>query len=118
MLSHPESRTLLGKWLRSCPSEDFFNRCLALLAEFDIPLEDPRVVLRKGTPAAAITEHVRKIDADCVIMGTLARKGILGLLIGNTAEQVLDSITCSVLTLKPEGFVTPVSESLLLSRSG
>lgn len=43
-------------------------------------------------------------------MGTLARGGITGLLMGNTAEQVLDSIQqSSVLTLKPEGFVTPVN---------
>ena len=32
----------------------------------------------------------------------------LPLLIGNTAENVLNQVNCSVLTVKPEGFVTPV----------
>ncbi|MEA2079293.1 MAG: universal stress protein, UspA, partial [Pseudomonadota bacterium] len=32
-----------------------------------------------------------------------------GFLIGNTAEEVLNQVDCSVLTLKPEGFVTPVT---------
>ena len=42
-------------------------------------------------------------------MGTLARSGIAGLLIGNTAENVLSAIDASVLTVKPADFVTPVT---------
>jgi nucleotide-binding universal stress UspA family protein len=42
-------------------------------------------------------------------MGTVARTGIPGLIIGNTAEAILDQITCSVLAAKPPGFVTPVT---------
>ena len=30
------------------------------------------------------------------------------LIIGNTAEEVLNQVDCSVLTVKPEGFVSPV----------
>jgi nucleotide-binding universal stress UspA family protein len=29
--------------------------------------------------------------------------------IGNTAEEVLNSVNCSVLTVKPDGFKTPVT---------
>jgi nucleotide-binding universal stress UspA family protein len=86
-----------------------------LLEEFDIPLGDSRVVMRRGQPAATIAELVKEVSADCVIMGTLSRSGIAGLLIGNTAEEVLDSIGCSILTLKPKDFVSPVSEALLVS---
>jgi nucleotide-binding universal stress UspA family protein len=42
-------------------------------------------------------------------MGTVARTGIPGLLIGNTAEGVLNQVDCSLLALKPEGFVSPVA---------
>jgi nucleotide-binding universal stress UspA family protein len=42
-------------------------------------------------------------------MGTVARGGIAGLLIGNTAERMLRKLPCSVLAVKPEGFVCPVS---------
>jgi len=43
-----------------------------------------------------------------LVMGTLARTGITGLFIGNTAETILNHITCSVLTVKAKGFVSPV----------
>lgn len=35
--------------------------------------------------------------------------GVGGFLIGNTAEEVLNQVDCPVLTVKPEGFVTPVT---------
>jgi nucleotide-binding universal stress UspA family protein len=41
-------------------------------------------------------------------MGTVSRTGVAGLLIGNTAEKVLNQVGCSVLTVKPDGFITPV----------
>jgi len=46
---------------------------------------------------------------DLIVMGTLARAGVEGLLIGNTAEKILSRIDCSVLALKPEGFVSPIT---------
>jgi nucleotide-binding universal stress UspA family protein len=41
-------------------------------------------------------------------MGTVARTGIKGLLIGNTAERVLQRLRVSVLATKPAGFTSPV----------
>jgi nucleotide-binding universal stress UspA family protein len=46
---------------------------------------------------------------DLLVMGTVCRTGIAGFLIGNTAEEVLNQVDCSVLTVKPEGFETPVT---------
>jgi nucleotide-binding universal stress UspA family protein len=45
---------------------------------------------------------------DLIVMGTVGRSGISGLFIGNTAEKVLQKVDCSVLAVKPEGFVSPV----------
>ena len=42
-------------------------------------------------------------------MGTVCRTGVAGFFIGNTAEKVLSEVNCSVLTIKPEGFATPVT---------
>lgn len=42
---------------------------------------------------------------DLVIMGTLARSGLKGIVIGNTAESVLGALNCPVLRVKPIGFV-------------
>jgi nucleotide-binding universal stress UspA family protein len=41
-------------------------------------------------------------------MGTVARTGVMGLIMGNTAERVLQKLRCSVLALKPAGFQCPV----------
>jgi nucleotide-binding universal stress UspA family protein len=37
-------------------------------------------------------------------MGTISRTGFPGVTIGNTAETILQSVTCSVLAVKPDGF--------------
>lgn len=68
----------------------------------------PRFHLRRGMPATAIPETARELRADVVLMGTVARTGIAGLFIGNTAEAVLEQLTCSVLAVRPVGFVSPV----------
>lgn len=65
-------------------------------------------VLRRGEPHHVIPEFVVSECIDVLVMGTVARGGILGMLIGNTAERVLRKLPCSVLTVKPDGFVSPV----------
>lgn len=68
-----------------------------------------RIHLIRGEAGIVIPEYVRTHDIDIVVMGTVSRTGIGGLLIGNTAEKILNQVECSVLTLKPKGFVTPVT---------
>jgi nucleotide-binding universal stress UspA family protein len=46
---------------------------------------------------------------DVVVMGTVARTGVAGLVMGNTAERVLQRLYRSVLTVKPPGFDCPVT---------
>ncbi len=66
------------------------------------------VDLLKARPAAGILGLVEKKRVDLVVMGTVQHLGAPGLFIGSTAEEVLSRIDCSVMTLKPEGFVSPV----------
>ena len=63
----------------------------------------------KGIPEKVIPAVVKERNIGVVVMGTVARTGIPGLLIGNTAEGVLNQVDCSLLALKPEGFVSPVA---------
>jgi nucleotide-binding universal stress UspA family protein len=65
--------------------------------------------LRKGQPAEVITQFVAEQKIDLITMGGVVRTGLPGLLIGNTAEAVLERISCSALTVKPPGFVSPVA---------
>ncbi len=54
-----------------------------------------------GRPRRVLVSQIEALEADVLIMGTIARSGALGLLIGNTAEDVLDRVRCSVLAIKP-----------------
>jgi nucleotide-binding universal stress UspA family protein len=68
----------------------------------------PRTHLIKGFPATEIPLLAEKLEIDLIVMGTVGRIGIPGLIIGNTAESILEQVKCSVLALKPEGFESPV----------
>ncbi len=70
---------------------------------------DPQAHLVKGLPYEQIVRLVAEQRADLLVMGTVARTGIPGFIIGNTAEAILTRAPCSVLAVKPEGFVSPVT---------
>jgi universal stress protein E len=65
--------------------------------------------LQKGEAADVIVHAATQRSVDLVIMGTVGRSGIQGLIMGNTAETVLQRLRCSVLAIKPEGFVSPAA---------
>lgn len=69
----------------------------------------PKTHLIKGLPRQEIPVLTKQIDADLIVMGTVARTGIPGFIMGNTAETILNQIDCSVLAVKPEGFRTPIT---------
>jgi nucleotide-binding universal stress UspA family protein len=62
------------------------------------------------TPTAealsAVCDAADTLDVDLVVMGTLSRRGVAGLLIGNTAERVVTRLDRSLLTIKPADFST------------
>ena len=70
---------------------------------------NPKLELLRGDPTIVIPQRVKELNADLLSIGTVSRKGLSGWLIGNTAEAILSRLDCSVVTLKPEGFVSPVS---------
>jgi nucleotide-binding universal stress UspA family protein len=64
--------------------------------------------LLKGDAEALIPALAKRKGVELIVMGTVCRTGIAGFIIGNTAENILQQVDCSVLTVKPEGFVSPV----------
>jgi nucleotide-binding universal stress UspA family protein len=69
----------------------------------------PQTHLVKGWPRKEIPALAKRIEADLVVMGTVARTGIPGFIMGNTAKMILNQIDCSVLAIKPPDFVTPIT---------
>ena len=70
---------------------------------------EPQIHLVKGSARKEIPVMAKRIKADLVIMGTVARTGVPGFIIGNTAETILNQLDCSVLAIKPPGFETQVT---------
>lgn len=69
----------------------------------------PKIHLLKGDATEVIPLLVKQQQIDFVMMGTVARTGVPGLIMGNSAEKILNQIDCSVLAVKPNGFVSPVT---------
>ena len=59
-------------------------------------------------PADAIPQTARQIHSSIVVMGAISRSGLKRLLIGNTAERVLDLLPCDILVVKPAQFTDRV----------
>jgi nucleotide-binding universal stress UspA family protein len=79
------------------------------LVEKHIPdFPSNRIHLLEGDAEKLIPEMAKRKGIELIVMGTVTRTGIAGFIIGNTAERVLQQVDCSVLTVKPDGFVTPV----------
>jgi nucleotide-binding universal stress UspA family protein len=57
--------------------------------------------LRLGLPSQAILEAVREEEADLLVLGTRGLSGVGHLLLGSTAERVVQHSTCPVLSVHP-----------------
>ena len=79
-----------------------------LLQHYDLENLKHRVYFLKGAAGKLIPKLAKVREVELIVMGTVCRTGVAGLLIGNTAERILRQVDCSVLTVKPDGFITPV----------
>ncbi len=91
-----DARNVKKKWLDE------------LLGNYPLSQIKHNVYLLKGDPAVMIPRVANTEKVDLIIMGTACRTGLPGFLIGNTAESILYKVNCSVISLKPYGFKTPV----------
>ena len=85
------------------------DRLQGLLKDYDLEVDDAGIFVVKGEASVAIHQVSIDQNADLIVMGTLGRSGIPGLFIGNTAEDVLQNTTASILAVKPPSFVSPVT---------
>jgi nucleotide-binding universal stress UspA family protein len=79
-----------------------------LFEETGITAAPENIHLIEGDAGKIIPQAIQNLSTDTLVMGTVARSGIPGLLIGNKAEKILSEVQCTVLAVKPEGFISPV----------
>ncbi|MGU9815469.1 universal stress protein [Pseudomonas sp. LF135] len=84
------------------------EQCKTFQAEFDV--DDARLHIEEGPADVLIPHAAHKWQAAVTIIGTVARTGISGALIGNTAEVVLDEVESDVLVLKPQELMDHLEE--------
>lgn len=95
---------VIAKQLR----DDRSARLEALVMPYSHSSTSVQITMLEGNAKKILPDFVNNNDIDLVVMGSVSRTGIAGFVMGNTAEYMLDKIQCSVLTLKPEEFKSPV----------
>ncbi|CAK8992078.1 Cysteine desulfurase IscS [Durusdinium trenchii] len=71
-----------------------------------------KIEVTTGKPELAIEKAIEEEEVDILVMGTSGRGGVPGFFLGNTAERLLPTLTCSVLAIKPAGFHCPVFDAM------
>ncbi len=110
VLELPEERQVFG----SLPAAELEQRQLAALETLRERVAaaggsaSVQISIGSGNPHASILDYLQRHPVDLLCMGTVARSGLQGLLTGNTAENVLPWIDCSLIAVKPQGFISPV----------
>ena len=99
-----EERERHRRWV-----DGLYRKAIEQLGDDALTYLKPQVHIPKGWAKEVIPQLAQNIDIDLVVMGTVARTGIPGFFMGNTAEMIINNINCSILAVKPEGFVTPVT---------
>ena len=66
------------------------------------------LVIEAPSVRDAIVDHVKNSGVDLVVLGTRGKSGLRELLIGTTAERILQHAPCSILAVKPDDFVSPI----------
>lgn len=74
---------------------------------------DPSITkLVRGRPAEKLLELAASGDADLIVMGALSRGRLRDLILGSTAERLLNQIHADILVVKPPGFETSVGDAV------
>ena len=69
------------------------------------------IVAGESVADTAILDFIQQQRIDLLVMGTMARGGLPGVFIGNTAERLVTHVPCSMLAVKPADFKSPIAEA-------
>lgn len=83
------------------------DRLNALMKPFEAEATDLEVechLVECSEAVEGIVEFQKESGANLVVLGTRGRTGLRSLLLGTTAEKILQETKCSILAVKPAGF--------------
>lgn len=73
-------------------------------------VDGSRCHLLAGAPELALPGLVDEVQADVLVLGTIQRHGLDRLIVGSTAERILQQANCDILAVKPAGFTERLLE--------
>jgi universal stress protein E len=106
-LSKPDATARIAAAART-RAKAGLERALSAARNIELPASRRHLLARHAVNA--IPELAREIGCDILVMGAISRSGLKRLLIGNTAERLLDDLQCDVLIVKPPAFATRVAQ--------
>ena len=98
---------LSGSYLKQA-KRDHKQALAGLVSDFDLPAE--QIHLIEEAPEFGLKKLEIALSADLVVMGAISRNIISEVFIGNTTEKVIDYLLSDVLLIKPDDFISPLSE--------
>jgi nucleotide-binding universal stress UspA family protein len=80
--------------------EERLTGLVTMLSDLDVPPEAIGRHVRTGVPYEALTDAIKELDIDLLIMGTRGRGQFSGMLFGSTAARMLSKCPVPLLTLR------------------
>lgn len=72
---------------------------LKILAD-NLNISDVNIIVEEGLPGHVVPKLCDTLNAECLILGSVGRKGVTAALLGNTAEYIIDKLDCDTLVVK------------------
>ena len=84
------------------------DRLNTLVERHNVGELDTSIHIVSGEPSEVLLRVANHLDMGLIVLDPADRTGLRGLITSSTAESILRSVRCSVSTVEPEGFTTPV----------
>jgi len=97
----PFKHETLEKWGQpDVRREDIEKKMAPTVAKFESAGLEVETEILDGGPVQAITELARERDADMILMSTHGRSALANVLVGRTAQRIVQHAPCLVLTVR------------------
>ena len=64
-------------------------------------IDDDHIHIEEGKAATVLSDLAEKLQADCVIIGSMSKGDVSGMLVGSTAEDVIQHLNRDLLVISP-----------------
>ncbi len=92
--------------LQTALEDEHRKRLQALAGRHGI--ERQNLHIASGIDTMVLSGFAESLHADVMVMGIVSRSRFKEVVVGNTAERLVERLSCDLLAVKPEGFECPV----------